>query len=501
MKDRYILIVFFLTLFWNQSVYSDITFSLGDRIIGPNQLSNLGISTGDLFQYNGSNWILRDFRSLSYAGSWDAQNNTPNLSGGGTLGQFYIISVDGTSDLLGGPGTNDWEVGDWVLWNNNQSIWEQVQNASRVTSFMGRIGNIVPQANDYTWSQIDKNDSSLADLSDVNVEGVQVGQILKWNGSFWIPGDDIYDGVATAIDTLQIDNNSLINENFSTSAMIDQSKIAELEGDLAGLFNIAEGELEGDLIMGTNHIMEANLIDGISISLLNYQINQNTNFIPTRQLAFLKADFVESSSDVLTIIGGIGAVSTPNGNNLSLMVNQANSTEEGYLSTEDWNRFYNKQDAIANALSGLGVSGQIAYYNTSSGQTSSNNLMFDGNNLIVGGEIDFGNNGMDCNTSRAGEQRYNSIYKNMQYCDGYYWREIGNSFWASSENCIVSENSSDEMVPVGNYCVDRYEASVWSDRQGLGTQYFHDSTSMNENYPVGPSLPLNFNRNGSGVMT
>jgi formylglycine-generating enzyme required for sulfatase activity len=104
-----------------------------------------------------------------------------------------------------------------------------------------------------------------------------------------------------------------------------------------------------------------------------------------------------------------------------------------------------------------------------------------------------------CTTGDKGKQRFNDTYNNMQFCDGSYWREVGFEFYASSRLCIPAENLNDEMVPVGNYCVDKYEASVWSDRAATGTAYFTDGTSGDYNYAS--NAAPNFNRDGTFTST
>ena len=50
---------------------------------------------------------------LVYKGTWNANTNTPTLqSGVGTTGNFYIVSVAGSTNL---DGITDWKVGDWAI--------------------------------------------------------------------------------------------------------------------------------------------------------------------------------------------------------------------------------------------------------------------------------------------------------------------------------------------------------------------------------------------------
>ena len=60
--------------------------------------------------------------SLNYKGTWDAATNTPTLASGvGTKGDYYVVSVAGSTNL---DGETLWGVGDWAVFNG--SIWQKV---------------------------------------------------------------------------------------------------------------------------------------------------------------------------------------------------------------------------------------------------------------------------------------------------------------------------------------------------------------------------------------
>ena len=66
------------------------------------------------------------FTGLDYEGAWNAATNTPTLTSSvGTLGQFYIVSVAGATDL---NGITNWDVGDWALFNG--SVWQRVEGGA-----------------------------------------------------------------------------------------------------------------------------------------------------------------------------------------------------------------------------------------------------------------------------------------------------------------------------------------------------------------------------------
>lgn len=62
------------------------------------------------------------FTGLTFVGSWNANTNTPHLtSSSGTVGQFYVVSVAGTTNL---NGITTWNVGDQVLFGGG--VWQRV---------------------------------------------------------------------------------------------------------------------------------------------------------------------------------------------------------------------------------------------------------------------------------------------------------------------------------------------------------------------------------------
>lgn len=64
--------------------------------------------------------------ALKYAGTWNASTNTPTLASGvGTQGQYYVVSVAGSTNL---DGETNWQVGDWAVFNG--SVWQKVDGGS-----------------------------------------------------------------------------------------------------------------------------------------------------------------------------------------------------------------------------------------------------------------------------------------------------------------------------------------------------------------------------------
>ncbi len=232
---------------------------LADGSVSSVKLSDMGAGIGQYLKYTGAGWVPGDLSSLTYAGNWNATSNSPNLSGGGSLGEFYIVNVAGTTDLLGGSGTNSWSVGDWAVWNNVLGQWEKIDNATNVQSFNGRNGIVVPANNDYTWNQIDKSVSAIGDIADVDLSTPPTtGQILKFDGTNWVPSEDLSSGGAGSVSTAEIADATITNADISGSAAIDYTKL-----------DIADAEIPQAKVNGLTSLASSVATNTSSISTIN----------------------------------------------------------------------------------------------------------------------------------------------------------------------------------------------------------------------------------------
>lgn len=70
--------------------------------------------------------ITNAIGALNYKGTWNANTNTPTLaSGAGTKGDYYVVSVAGTTTL---DGISNWGIGDWAVFNG--SVWQRVEGGA-----------------------------------------------------------------------------------------------------------------------------------------------------------------------------------------------------------------------------------------------------------------------------------------------------------------------------------------------------------------------------------
>jgi hypothetical protein len=107
--------------------------------------------------------------ALNYKGTWNASTNTPTLTSGvGVKGDYYVVSVAGTTDL---DGTDFWGVGDWAVFNG--AIWQRVEGGSETETdkiVFNTLANLTATNGEMTWNNDDQHKT------------VQVG----------INGDDFY---------------------------------------------------------------------------------------------------------------------------------------------------------------------------------------------------------------------------------------------------------------------------------------------------------------------
>lgn len=99
---------------------------------------------------------------LVFQGNWNASTNTPTLaSGTGTVGNYYVVSVAGNTNL---DGITDWEVGDWAVfvevggvdkWDKIDQTFVQGAGATGQVSFWNGV-NSVTGDNDLYWDNANK---------------------------------------------------------------------------------------------------------------------------------------------------------------------------------------------------------------------------------------------------------------------------------------------------------------------------------------------------------
>ena len=114
--------------------------------------------------------IANAIGALNYKGTWNANTNTPTLaSGSGTKGDYYVVSVAGTTSL---DGISNWGVGDWVAFNG--AAWQRVEGGADLNgvnlTFTGTASGPTYETSNLTTGATLTNNSLSADGTDTNID-------------------------------------------------------------------------------------------------------------------------------------------------------------------------------------------------------------------------------------------------------------------------------------------------------------------------------------------
>ena len=71
-------------------------------------------------------------------GNWDADTNSPDITGTTETGYYWVISVDGSTNL---GGITDWKVNDWAV--KSATGWLKVDNTDKIIT----VANVSPDSN------------------------------------------------------------------------------------------------------------------------------------------------------------------------------------------------------------------------------------------------------------------------------------------------------------------------------------------------------------------
>ena len=139
---------------------------------------------------------------LVFQGTWNASTNTPTLtSGSGTTGNFYIVSVAGSTNL---DGITDWQVGDWAVFieQGASDQWEKIDNSSVLSgsgtggSFAGWSGSGTSVTLGNAPVTFSGNNSTFA--GDAYVTGTSNSNVVISRDNMYVDAGQLYIGADDA---------------------------------------------------------------------------------------------------------------------------------------------------------------------------------------------------------------------------------------------------------------------------------------------------------------
>ena len=120
--------------------------------------------------------------ALNYKGTWNASSNSPALASGvGTKGDYYVVSVAGTTDL---DGIDFWGVGDWAVFNG--AVWQRVEGGSETDTdvvVFNTLANVTPTVGELTWANDDQFKTLALGMANGDIQHVGQEQYFRIKAS------------------------------------------------------------------------------------------------------------------------------------------------------------------------------------------------------------------------------------------------------------------------------------------------------------------------------
>lgn len=256
--------------------------------------------------------------SLVYKGTWNASTNNPTLqSGVGNKGDYYVVSVAGSTNL---DGITDWQIGDWAVFNG--SAWQKIDNTDVVLSVNGYTGVVVLSAADVGATP--------------NTTYVIAGTGLSGGGQ--LTGN------------VTLSNSGVTSFNTRTGAVtLSSSDVTTALGYTPGTGNVSS-------VTGTSPVVSSG---GNTPAISMPAANATTNGYLT-STDWTTFNNKQPSGTYVTSVTGTSPVVSSGGTTPAISMPAANATTNGYLTSTDWSTFNSKQPSGTYVTSVSGTSGRIS---------------------------------------------------------------------------------------------------------------------------------------------
>lgn len=197
--------------------------------------------------------------ALNYKGTWNASTNTPTLTSSvGVKGDYYVVSVAGTTDL---NGTDFWGVGDWAVFNG--AIWQRVEGGSETDTdvvVFNTLANVAPTVGELTWANDDRFKTLALGMANGDIQyigeeqyfrikassAITKGQVVMFSGTLGASGG-LQGAPATGLQPDQ--SNYILGISKDTLSTNDWGNV-QYFGEVKGIDTTggAENWLQGDVL-------------------------------------------------------------------------------------------------------------------------------------------------------------------------------------------------------------------------------------------------------------
>jgi hypothetical protein len=266
---------------------------------------------------------------VNYEGTWNASTNTPTLvSSVGTKGDYYVVSVTGSTNL---NGITTWTQGDWAIFNG--TAWEKVDNTDLVTSVAGRTGAITLTTADVSGlgtiatqaaSNVSITGGSITGITDLAVAdggtGASTAGDARTNLGLVI-GTDVLSPSGSAANLTSFPT---FNQNTTGTASNVTGTVAVLNGG-TGATTTSGARTNLGLVIGTDVLAP----NGSAASLTSFPtFNQNTTGTAASTPKLLTTNFtIEESGGKLLF--KYGATTIASMSSTGLITSSANIVSNG----------------------------------------------------------------------------------------------------------------------------------------------------------------------------
>ncbi len=252
-----------------------------------------------LYTYNGSGWVATG-GLISAVGDTNSIDLTESS---GTLTADLRLSTDG-------PSANFLKATTTIKAGGNPGLHVEIPHAETTTT------GVITSTDWNTFNN--KMPNEFTTRGDVLIRGPAAPARLAIGGANTVFKSDGTDPAW----------GSIVDANVDASAAITLSKLAALTISRA-LVSDGSGVVSVSAVTST----ELGYVSGVT-SAIQTQLN-------AKEPTLTKGNLTETTSSVLTIVGGTAAVI---GSGLTIEVDQADVANDGYLSSTDWGTFNSKSD-------------------------------------------------------------------------------------------------------------------------------------------------------------
>jgi len=308
--------------------------------------------------------------ALVYQGTWDANANSPTLTSSvGTKGNYYVVSVSGTTNL---NGISSWSVGDWAVFNG--SVWQKVDGGTS-ESFVNLT--VTGTANIATGNVVNMTSSNVT-ITGGTENAVTYTNVTVSSGNVTVTNDNVaYSNISTALRTQSLTGYLYGNANTGNVTASTSIPVANVTGAVSSVTGTSPISSSG----GTTPAISLNT-SGVTAASYGGAANSATITVDTYGRITAASNTAIAIAN--TQVSGLGTMSTQNSNNVTITGGNVGAN----LSTSTAIPVANATGTLATNNGGTGLmsftNGGVLYASSTSVLSTSLNLYFDGNNLGIG---------------------------------------------------------------------------------------------------------------------